>query len=80
MRFLSPGGADLFVCEVTDLSIYDARMAKAKEAGVKTMILSHLVPGAIGNAVAGFSDAACIEDVRKHFDGNVIAGRDQMVM
>lgn len=103
-------GADLFVCEVIDLSIYDARMAEAKaaeargitnslarhivethsttvdagrmakEAGVKTLVLSHLVPGANGNAAAGFSDADYVEAARKHFDGEVIVGRDQMVL
>jgi ribonuclease BN (tRNA processing enzyme) len=103
-------GADLFVCEVIDLSIYDNMMAQAKaaeakgnvnsvakhvaethsttvdvgrmaaEAKVKTLVLSHLLPGSNRNATAEFPDTTYIEGVRKHFSGQVIIGRDEMVL
>ena len=103
-------GADLFVCEVIDLSIYDAMMAQAKaaeakgnpnsiakhvaethsttvdvgrmaaEAQVKTLVLSHLLPGSNRAAVAEFPDTTYIEGVRRHFSGQVIIGRDGMVL
>jgi ribonuclease BN (tRNA processing enzyme) len=103
-------GADLLVCEVIDLSIYDNLMAQAKaaeakgnlnsvpkhvvethsttvdvgrmaaEAKVKTLVLSHLLPGSNRNATAEFPDTAYIEGVRKHFSGQVIIGRDDMVL
>ena len=103
-------GADFFVCEVIDRSIYDAMMAQAKaaeakgnpnsiarhvaethsttvdvgrmaaEAGVKTLVLSHLLPGSNRNTQAEFPDTAYIEGVRQHFSGQVIIGRDQMVL
>jgi ribonuclease BN (tRNA processing enzyme) len=103
-------GADLFVCEVIDLSIYDAMMAQAKaaeakgnfnsvakhivethsttvdvgrmaaEAKVKTLVLSHLLPGSNRNSVAEFPDTTYIEGVRKHFSGQIIIGRDEMVL
>jgi len=103
-------GADLFVCEVIDLSIYDAMMAQAKaaeakgnfnsvakhivethsttvdvgrmaaEAKVKTVVLSHLLPGSNRNSVAEFPDTTYIEGVRKHFSGQIIIGRDEMVL
>jgi ribonuclease BN (tRNA processing enzyme) len=103
-------GADFFVCEVIDLSIYDAMMAQAKaqeakgnmnsvakhvaethsttvdvgrmaaEAGVKTLVLSHLLPGSNRNSVAEFPDTTYIEGVRRHFAGQVVIGRDQMVL
>jgi ribonuclease BN (tRNA processing enzyme) len=103
-------GADLFVCEVIDLSIYNAMMAQAKaaeakgnfnsvakhvvethsttvdvgrmaaEANVKTLVLSHLLPGSNRNAAQEFPDTTYIEGVRKHFSGQVIIGRDGMVL
>jgi ribonuclease BN (tRNA processing enzyme) len=103
-------GADLFVCEVIDLSIYDAMVVQAKaaeakgnfnsvarhvaethsttvdvgrmaaEAKVKTLVLSHLLPGSNRNTVAEFPDTTYIEGVRKHFSGQVIIGRDEMVL
>jgi ribonuclease BN (tRNA processing enzyme) len=103
-------GADFFVCEVIDLSIYNAMMAQAKaaeakgnlnsvakhvaethsttvdvgrmaaEAKVKTLVLSHLLPGSNRNATAEFPDTTYIEGVRKHFSGQVIIGRDEMVL
>ena len=52
------------------------RMAAA--ANVKTVVLSHLLPGS--NAVPGLElpDTAYIDAVRKYFSGEVILGRDQM--
>ena len=44
----------------------------ATEAGVKTLVLSHFVPG-------GFpfiKDEQWLEAVRPHFDGNIVVGRD----
>ena len=48
----------------------------AAEAGVGTLVLSHLVPGALGD----LDDEDYIAGVRRHFDGEVIVGRDQMVI
>lgn len=103
-------GADLFVCEVMDLTIYETMMARAKadtdngnansisrhvaethsttadvgrmaaEARVKTVVLAHLLPGSNRPGLAEFPDTAYIEDVRKNFSGEVIVGRDQMVL
>lgn len=46
----------------------------ATEAGVKTLVLSHLVPG--GNT--SIKDEDWIEAVRPHFSGKIIIGRDLM--
>ena len=103
-------GVDLFVCEVIDLSIYNAMMAQAKaaeakgnmnsvakhvaethsttvdvgrmaaEAKVKTLVLSHLLPGSNRNSTQEFPDTTYIDGVRKHFSGQVIIGRDSMVL
>lgn len=48
----------------------------ASEARVGTLVLSHLIPGGLTD----LPDAAYIEGVRKHFDGEVIVGRDLMVI
>ena len=45
----------------------------AAAAGVRTVVLSHLVP-----AFADISDGAWAEGVRKHFHGEIIVGRDLM--
>lgn len=47
----------------------------ATEAGVKTLVLSHFVPG--GPVVA---DAAWREAVRPHFAGEILVGRDLMTL
>ncbi len=103
-------GADLFVCEVIDLTIYNNMIAQAKaqeakgvtnsvarhvaethsttvdvgrmaaEAKVKTLVLSHLLPGSNRNATQEFPDTTYIEGVRQHFSGQVIIGRDEMVL
>jgi ribonuclease BN (tRNA processing enzyme) len=46
----------------------------AAEAGVKTLVLSHLVPGDDPSV----TDAMWEEGVRRHYKGNIIVGRDLM--
>lgn len=46
----------------------------AAEAGVKTLVLTHLVPG----DDASITDEQWASGVRKHFDGKVIVGSDLM--
>ncbi|QDZ06405.1 MBL fold metallo-hydrolase [Sphingomonas panacisoli] len=46
----------------------------AAAAGVKTVVLSHLVPGGIPS----ISDEMWLEGVRRHFRGEIIVGRDMM--
>ena len=48
----------------------------AAEAGVKLLVLSHLVPGALQT----IGDAVYIAGVRKHFSGKVVVGKDLMVL
>jgi ribonuclease BN (tRNA processing enzyme) len=48
----------------------------AAEAGVGTLVLTHLVPGAL----QAVSDELYLDGVRRHFDGPVIVGRDLMVI
>ena len=43
----------------------------AAQAGVKKLVLSHLVP-----AFPTITDAMWLEGVRKHFKGEAIVGRD----
>jgi ribonuclease BN (tRNA processing enzyme) len=45
----------------------------AAAAGVKTVVLAHLVP-----AFPDITDAMWADGVRKHFDGEIIIGRDLM--
>jgi ribonuclease BN (tRNA processing enzyme) len=47
----------------------------AAEAGVKTLVLSHLVPG-----TAEVSDATWRDAAAKHFNGEIIVGHDLMVI
>jgi ribonuclease BN (tRNA processing enzyme) len=44
----------------------------ASEAGVKTLVLSHLVPG----DDPSITEAMWTEGVRKHYSGTVVVGRD----
>jgi ribonuclease BN (tRNA processing enzyme) len=44
----------------------------AAAAGVKTLVLSHLVP----SDDSALTDEVWTEGVRKHFSGQVIVGRD----
>ncbi len=48
----------------------------AAEAGVKTLVLSHLAPG----DDPSITDAMWIEDVRKNFSGKIVLGRDLMTI
>lgn len=46
----------------------------AAAAGVKTLVLSHLVPA----DDASITDAMWTTGVRKHFSGRIVVGRDLM--
>lgn len=48
----------------------------AAEADVGTLVLTHLLPGALMDV----SDEIYLEGIRKHFDGEVIVGKDLMVI
>lgn len=48
----------------------------AAEAGAKTLVLSHLVPG----DDPSITDAMWITDVRKNFSGEIVVGRDLMMI
>jgi ribonuclease BN (tRNA processing enzyme) len=52
------------------------RMAAA--AKVKTLVLSHLLPGSTPRPGGELPDARYIDDARKHFAGEIVVGRDQM--
>jgi ribonuclease BN (tRNA processing enzyme) len=52
----------------------------AAEAQVKTVVLTHLIPGSNRNVVGEFPDTSYIDGVRQHFTGQVIVGRDLMVL
>ncbi len=57
----------------THTSTEDAgRMAAA--AGVGTLVLTHLIPGAL----ADLGDEVYAREARRHFDGEIIVGRDRM--
>jgi ribonuclease BN (tRNA processing enzyme) len=47
----------------------------AAQAGVKTLVLSHFVPGAEEPSI---SDDQWAEGVRKHFSGRIVVGKDLM--
>jgi ribonuclease BN (tRNA processing enzyme) len=48
----------------------------AAEAGVKTLVLSHLVPG----DDPSITDAMWVEGVRRNFAGEIVVGRDLMTI
>ena len=52
----------------------------AAEAGVKAVVLTHLLPGSNRNTTAEYPDSSYIEGVRKVYSGQVIVGRDLMVL
>jgi ribonuclease BN (tRNA processing enzyme) len=52
----------------------------AAEANVKTVVLTHLIPGSNRSITAEFPDTSYIDGVRQHFSGQVIVGRDLMVL
>ena len=47
----------------------------AAEAGVGTLVLSHLLPGDMN-----IPDEVWIAEARRHFSGNIIVGRDKLVL
>ena len=55
-----------------------ARMAT--EAGVKAVVLTHLLPGSNRATTAEYPDSSYIEGIRKVYSGEVIVGRDLMVL
>lgn len=52
----------------------------AAEANVKTVVLTHLIPGSNRAVTAEFPDTSYIDAVRQQFTGQVIVGRDLMVL
>jgi len=52
----------------------------ASEAGVKAVVLTHLLPGSNRASTAEYPDSSYIEGVRKVYSGQVIVGRDLMVL
>ena len=48
----------------------------AAEAGVRTLVLTHLVPGALDP----LPDENYLAPARKTFRGEVVLGRDQLVL
>ena len=52
----------------------------ATEARVKTVVLTHLLPGSNREQVAEFPDSSYIDALRKYYSGEVIVGRDLMVL
>lgn len=52
----------------------------ATEAGVKTVVLTHLLPGSNRAGTAEWPDSSYIDGVHRTFPGQVIVGRDQMVL
>jgi ribonuclease BN (tRNA processing enzyme) len=48
----------------------------ASEAGVKTLVLSHFVPG----DDPSITDAMWADGVRKNFTGEIVVGRDLMTI
>lgn len=48
----------------------------AAEAGVGTLVLTHLLPGALMDV----ADDIYLDGIRQHFDGEVIVGQDLMVI
>jgi ribonuclease BN (tRNA processing enzyme) len=52
----------------------------ASEAGVKTVVLTHLLPGSNRPGTGEYPDSSYIDGVRKVFNGQVIVGRDLMVL
>lgn len=74
----NPNSIARHVAETHSTTVDVGRMAA--EAKVKTVVLNHLLPGANRPGPAEFPDTGYIDDVRKHFSGEVIVGRDQMVL
>ena len=58
-----------------DAGIESLMLSVATEASVKTLVLSHLVPGGTDLTDASWRDAAA-----KYFKGEIIVGKDLMVV
>lgn len=52
----------------------------AREAGVKTLVLNHLLPGTVTEGEFNFPVSTFIDGVRKEFPGEVIVANDLMVI
>jgi len=74
----NPNSISRHVAETHSTTADVGRMAA--EANVKTVVLTHLLPGSNRAAIAEFPDTTYIEGVRQHFTGQVIVGRDLMVL
>ena len=66
--------ADLFLIDVMHPSAEDIGKTAA-EAGVKTLVLSHIIYSWFGNEL---NLKAKIQDIRKYYDGEIVEGRDLM--
>ena len=62
----------LLACHTTSVDV--GRIAAA--AGVKKLVLSHIVPG----DDASITDEMLLSDVRQHFKGDAVVGKDLMVI
>ncbi|MBI2189017.1 MAG: hypothetical protein HYU37_18105 [Acidobacteria bacterium] len=74
----NPNSIARHIAETHSTTVDVGRMAA--EAKVKTVVLSHLLPGSNRPGPAEFPDTTYIEGVRQHFSGQVIIGRDGMVL
>jgi ribonuclease BN (tRNA processing enzyme) len=70
----NPDGVWQHIIETHSSTEDTGRMAA--EAGVTTLVLTHLLPGALKEV----PDEVYLEGIRKHFDGEVIVGKDLMVI
>ena len=70
-----PNGDTLYEHIVNSHTTAEDAGTVAKEAGVRTLVLSHFVPGAGSGAV---SDDVWQQEAEKNFDGEVIVGEDLM--
>lgn len=66
--------ADLFLIDVMHPSAEDIGRTAA-EAGVKTLVLSHIIYSWFGNEL---NLKTKIQDIRKYYDGEIVEGRDLM--
>jgi ribonuclease BN (tRNA processing enzyme) len=74
----NPNNVARHVAETHSTSVDVGRMAA--EAQVKTVVLTHLLPGSNRPEPGEFPDTAYIDGVRQRFNGEVIVGRDLMVL
>jgi ribonuclease BN (tRNA processing enzyme) len=71
-----PNGATLKEHLLASHTITEDLGKVAAAAGVKKLVLSHFVPG----DDSSITDEMWTRDVRKHFKGEIIVGRDLMVI